>query len=176
MATFKLDTSGHIDIWDDAKEKNKPWFWDDLSPFVQGYVEAMFADIQGDAWSLADVGITPHGTPQAQLDKAALRRCAFSDLAPETLARIMEDCERFCASKAALEWVPQGDPRHHECGGRAFWNARADRHVLQGHSYFAGMTTGDNLRALDRLARDFPPLPLYLGDDGKVRFQEQKAA
>lgn len=68
MTEFTLDTSGAVML--------APGFiWSDLSPFEQGYVEAMFAswkaqcDLDGDDF---DVG--------------------FSDLAPETLAAIRKDC------------------------------------------------------------------------------------
>lgn len=72
----------------------------------------------------------------------------FSDLAPETLARIIADCEKVCALygfKDAEE-------------GAAFWDARQEKP-----------------RPLQNLFREtfgalFPPLTVQLCDDGKVRF------
>jgi|SRR6185312_6992959 len=84
---FQFDTSGEVNIgpgnWPDGRRGRTAtvtFSFPDLSPFVQGYVEAMLTDVDLVGQWLDTV------------DK--FRAPAFSDLAPETLARIMEDCER----------------------------------------------------------------------------------
>lgn len=124
MDTFKLDTSGRVatERANDVRKHPAERYviWPDLSPFVQGYIEA--------AYDLADFerGGDPPG---------------FADLAPETLARIMEDADRYRR--------PELDYTREE--GESFW-------IWQAEGF------GDT--------EDFPPLALYLGDDGKVRIRE----
>lgn len=98
--------------------------WYSLSPFTQGYVEAVFASENDPA-----VG-------------------GFSDLAPETLARIIADCEEFAvfARKLNQKEVTAFVSTFH--WGATFWN----------------------YRQADRWPNAFPPLTVELGDDGKVRF------
>ena len=44
--TFTLDTSGKVEGLATSSPRGTPcWFWRDLSPFCQGYVEALFADL-----------------------------------------------------------------------------------------------------------------------------------
>lgn len=165
-ATF--DTSGCVyGVGDRGHDKDVGYkTWGNLSPFVQGYVEAMFASLfdpknRGWEYSPAHNGyIHPNhkhgpnhrglmaGWDQYPSEVSAedawdidhyANNPTFSDLAPETLARIMEDCERFAdlhgnattAQTAAIFW------RNRQAGGYP----------------------------------SFPPLTPFLGDDGKVRFQ-----
>lgn len=65
----------------------------------------------------------------------------FSDLAPEALAMILRDC-------AAAQHPAPGVGRYTVEAGRRFWAARQ-----------AGQW------------KAFPPLAVYLGDDGKVRLR-----
>jgi len=82
MAKFTLDTSGAVC----APHKNAAGqtfvstLWSDLSPFAQGYVEAMFAEL--------------FETSRRYNARADRPRCVsvFSDLAPSTLAAILKDC------------------------------------------------------------------------------------
>lgn len=98
-----------------------------LSPFTQGYVEALFEELNGHA---TGEGLEPY---------------SFSDLAPETMARIIADCEAFSAVHVA-----QGFSNNR--AGRWFWNARAEG-------------WHDALGKFE----DFPPLTTQLSG-GKVRF------
>jgi hypothetical protein len=86
MTEFQLDTSGAI-------YENAPHYeatlWKDLSPFTQGYIEALLA-----------------GLPFSRL--------AFHMLAPETLARIIADCEAMQAK--GLRDTPEV--------GRSAWEVR----------------------------------------------------
>lgn len=73
--TFKLNTSGRVRAAPNAPHAANWYCWSDLTPFAQGYVEAMFrTHVVGHSVN----GFGPLG---------------FSDLAPETLARIIADCE-----------------------------------------------------------------------------------
>lgn len=97
--------------------------WSDLSPFAQGYTAPILEAV---------------GAP-------------FSDLAPETLARIIADCEYVVG-------VERGHDRHvSRCAdeGASLWRKR--------QSPLAG--------GQPEPAYGLPPLTVQLGDDGKVRFQ-----
>jgi len=118
--------------------------WSDLSPFTQGYVEALLTP---DPHRLPGLSWRP-GCPQCVASKFTCdthyrQGVGFSDLAPETLARIIADCERRVSAEG-IRWatVEAGNT-----SGHAFWRLQQD---------------GD--------APSFPPLTVQLGDDGKVRF------
>ena len=127
MTEFKLDTSGGVLAkWDGGNPRHISWTM--LSPFVQGYVEAQAEELA--KWFMAECG----------LNSLILR---FVNWAPETLARIIEDCE-------ALDTRTDG-PRSAQ-QGRDFWTTRQ---------------TGDATWSCR-----FPPLTVYLSDDGKVCLRE----
>lgn len=128
MSTFTLDTSGEVTWWEYLPRVNRragPYIkrWPDLDPFTQGYVEAMFAE-----WKVTAKGkaFTEDGPllattwegPPPILDAARgiIRSPRFSDLAPETLTRIIEDCAK------AQRDVPTERDRDH---GEYFWRACA---------------------------------------------------
>jgi len=102
--------------------------WTDLNPFTQGYVEALLSsvDLVGERLDNVD----PYRAP------------AFSDLAPETLARIIADCEL-----SHSHWCLP----HRASDGRRFWDMRQN----PGNWNNSGV---------------FPVMTILLGDDGKVRF------
>ena len=135
--TFTLDTSGSVLKTVSARPFGtaREWRWSDLTPFAQGYVEAMFAD-----WAerLNEQRIAL-GLP--------LRRVAYRDLAPETLARIIADCEQALADKLC------GYMNYSETGAM-FWKERQ----------------ADQLNGMEPR---FPPLTVSLNDQGKVVFGEQ---
>ncbi len=137
MTAFTLDTSGEIVL---PYPHLHPWprgyRWEDLTPFTQGAVRAAIAGIPGPF-----VGIwTPDRGP------------GFSDLAPETLARIMEDCER---AKATLDSYP-GRPDLEERQGREFWASRQ----TEGPHHWANAVVR------------YPHVTLYLADDGMIYLKE----
>jgi hypothetical protein len=85
MAAFTLDTSGTV-IRLSQLQPDLPvgvWRWSDLTPFEQGYIEALFA-------SIADLG------PDfwANDDKAGYPDFNFGILSPSALDLIRRDCER----------------------------------------------------------------------------------
>lgn len=113
--TFTLDASGVISIPND--DPYGPTYvvytWSSLSPFAQGYVEALFGDLNGRRIRATSDGLNPY---------------RFSDLSPEALAMILADCERrlrHCPSEGSdpgPSFARTGEvPR--ECG-RRFWKWR----------------------------------------------------
>lgn len=110
-AAFALDTSGSVSAISlqgldgtsryEAETYGKRYCWSELTPFAQGYVEALFAD-------LADA-------PRSFWDSCFPRgEHAFSDLSPEALAMILADCER---GRSIYAKARQDDGRH-------FWRWR----------------------------------------------------
>lgn len=113
----KFDTSGSV----------SGTVWSDLSPFAQGYVEALMTD--------PTIGHRIYGLGRA-----------FRYLAPETLSRIIADCEGYQRRHADLIGIsvhPEGLPRL----GRLFWINRQNGSVAS-----------------------MPSLTVQLGEDGKVVF------
>lgn len=138
----QIDTSGSVLVQRATSGGPFEVRWSDLNPFTQGFIEA------------ALLGTAPDDL-EVRGSEDTYRQAGFSDLAPETLARFMEDCERFAHVI--------GDPRPpiHNAGiGERFWKARQ-----------LGFTTYWSLHQAE-LRGPFPPLRLYLADDGKVRIKE----
>jgi hypothetical protein len=119
--TFQLDTTGEVDL---SIAEGVPaaiaggYRWFDLSPFTQGYIEALLREIGA----------------------------AFWQLAPETLARIIADCDYY---EKQTGGAPSSEPYWGMTleMGAAFWQARQVERWL-----------------------DLRPLTVQLCDDGKVRF------
>ena len=141
MDTFKLDTSGAVDM-PSAHGGTVPFRWGGLTPFAQGVVTAALS-------GGADEEVGPYHWP-APIDaskpdgeRQTWRLVGFSDLAPATLARIIDDC---------AAWLDRFGPDWPDAGhGEAFEIERqAGRWESEG----------------------FPPLALYLGDDGLIHTQE----
>lgn len=120
--TFQFDTSGSVRLKPDNGRIRQNTLWSDLSPFMQGYVEAMLTD--------PTIGHRIYGLGHA-----------FRYFAPETLARIIEDCETW----VLLGYKPFDPDRSDFDQGRDFYSERQ-----------AGQWV------------DFPPQTPYLGEDGKV--------
>lgn len=83
--TFPLDTSGRVEAVPGSAHHAPAYAWSDLSPFVQGYVGAMFASCFDPVFD----------KPVLRSGYADFRGISFSDLAPATLAAILRDCERW---------------------------------------------------------------------------------
>lgn len=131
--TFQFDTSGTVvdAIGAHGHTKGHLLAWSDLSPFVQGYVEALISSIE----------IDPRGKWPGVTPVSGLEALGFSYLAPETLARIMEDCRTY----------------QHE-HGTEFGNT-----VERGGWFWKERQRGG-------MPVSFPPLTVALGDSGKVVF------
>lgn len=163
-----------------------------LDSFTQGYIEALFFTAHGDDWESAakrngwketangwrDTHLATRWTaPSARSvcehfgyepDVDDSPDWSFSDLAPETLAAIIADCDKFKAS-IRKSWIafrrnnpdfPRGETEF----GRDFLYTR------NGHG--CGFWDGDwpegQGEHWTRAARAFPSTDLYMGDDGKL--------
>ena len=147
--TFQLDTTGVVKsptgVWQHPTSKGGALTalrWSDLSPFVQGYIEAFLASgpLQIPYEAPTRPGIKPMWT---------VRDVAFRDLAPETLARIIADCEAYqAAHHSALEGLdgPRRPDSTRQKDGAMFWHWRNKPGAIS-----------------------FLPLTVQLGGDGKVR-------
>lgn len=156
MTAFTLDTSGVVlgETRPNGKGGVQPdgaWTWRALDAFTQGYIAALF-ESEGDdlrtanrALALAETGLMPDDdeSPESAAAFEALYPVGFSDLAPDTLARIVADCAAVTGDGA--QYSHSRDYAHE---GAAFWSDR-----IHG--------------ALDQ---PLPPLTVQLGDAGKVIF------
>lgn len=127
--TFQLDTSGAVRLVPAASDPDGPIYtWDRFDPFTQGYVGALFAS---NVYALSS------------MDKGPLKLAGFSDLAPATLGKILEDCAS-CMNAPGCSPMPD-EPGH----GAIFWE----------------------LRQRSQLPA-WPPLTVSLSDDGLVYLTE----
>ena len=143
MGEFTFDTSGAVEVQPMSETEGSIRIrWSDLSPFAQGYIEAAFASASvPNTPNLTHRGvymITPNG------DRRAV---AFSDLAPETLAAMLGDCE--AVREGSLAAYKRRTPH----AGGLFWETRKR----------GGLSA-------------FPPITLYLGDDGRIYQREASDA
>lgn len=167
--TFTLDTSGAVHLVWGVRIGRTAYAGDirfrDLPAFVQGYIQAAFASwrvpmiaraFADDAPLLTADGERPGGPPV--FDPAAtppIRALGFRDLAPETLAAMLKDCEAMYARR---DWW--GDDGELSAGqtdaeaGAEFWHDRQ----------------------AERWPESFPPVELYIDDAGQVRQREMGAA
>jgi hypothetical protein len=128
---FTLDTSGFVEGPPQGVRTKRFW-WKDLTPFQQGYVEAALRPREGLYYPLTS------------------RFAGFSDLAPETLAAMLKDCASFVNYVDGLGSSALGARE-----GARFWNGRNSGALGDG-----------------AWAAAFPPVTLYLGDDGRVYARE----
>lgn len=126
-----------------------------LEDFLSAYIEAAL-------WSTNDESTPAGGEP---LDA----NYGPDDLAPETLAKMRDECERFLVKAAGLieaERLPEGRSDNAAAAGHDFWLTR------NGHG--AGFWDGDWPIAGDELTKlcgwrtEFPEVDLYVGDDGRI--------
>lgn len=125
-----------------------------LDTFTQGYIEAAFFTQSGDAEDGGTVG-----------------DLGFTDLAPETLQSMIEDCREFQKTEAwklTDEALDSGEAVGPHTGdmqaGHDFWFTR------NGHG--CGFWDGDwpepYASKLTEAAKEFGEVSLYVGDDGKI--------
>jgi len=158
MPEFHLDTDGAVDAAPGSGLTGAIHFHDDLDAFTQGYIEALFF-----------TGVEGPESDYKDGDFVEANATGFSDLAPEALASIIEDCRAFLASQAwrdmrdAFETLG-GDRPDDAQAGRDFWYTR------NGHG--CGFWDGDwpepYASALTAASKAFRETDAYLGDDGKV--------
>ena len=102
MSNFTFDTSGEVYIPDVIHELGSTRIrWEDLSPFAQGYVEALFAQLV------------------AESAEARWELVGFSDLAPEALAMVLRDCEVYERHHPMKPFA-----EYRRARGSAFWTER----------------------------------------------------
>lgn len=123
-----LDTSGSVSYRVHGIVQTK--IWSDFKPFTQGYIAAAMYEASVLAANVHDDDRIP--SP------------GFSDLAPETLVRIVEDCSSAQNIFSGLGFKTGAKE------GRYFWIGQS-----------SGQLTGAWSAA-------FPPQTVTLGDDGKV--------
>lgn len=141
MSSFTLDTTGTVSAH--ALGYAGVWSWSDLSPFVQGYVGAMFAG----AYQTLDTSYALDQWDAGASDALAPYRPRFSDLDPSALALILRDCE---AASGIYFSAPRNIEAQHNFGA-LFWRDR------QARSFRTSATR-----------ERFPPLHPYLSDEGRV--------
>lgn len=102
----------------------------------------------------------------------------IDDLAPETLAAAIADCERFQTVSAelladayimydalGLSYHPDAGSAQ-ACAGHDFWLTRCGHGIGFWDRGFNDL--GDQLTALVGYCTEFPPVELYVGEDGKI--------
>lgn len=108
MPHFQLDTSGRVEARATVATPNPTDYpqglaFGDLDAFTQGYIEALFF---------------------TETESALHGECGFSDLAPDSLASIIDDCEAFQRETAALLAEAYARGYAAEQAGRDYWFTR----------------------------------------------------
>jgi hypothetical protein len=125
MTDFLISTAGGVEMrpGDDPRGfVGVLHFFDDLTPLTRGYIEGALISFNHQT-----------KTPADKTDG-----WGFADLSPQTLGRMIADCERFAPD-------PRSILRQYPATGRGFWSSRQ-----------AGTRP------------HFPPLTMGLGRDGKI--------
>lgn len=122
----------------------------ELDAFTRGYIEAMFF------------------TDASNPDDGDLENAAFADLAPETLADIVAECDRFQKENADTLAAAYAHPKGYteEQAGRDFWFTRNGHGVGFWDRDLGDI--GDTLSKRCGWRTSFPERALYLGDDSRV--------
>lgn len=129
-----------------------------MDSFTEGYIEAAF-------WASTD----DQGEP---LD----RKYTSADLAPETIARMTADCEKFQTEDSELleDWPQRSDYAGHDFWltrnghGAGFWDRYMESESFpKFHTYDKGKlkVLGEKLAEASHKFGDFD---LYVGDDGRI--------
>ena len=117
-----------------------------LESFISAYIDTAL-------WS----STTEEGEP---LD----REYSVSNLAPETLATMREDCASFYAANEAM-W---GDDWEDDRAGHDFWLTRNRHGAGFWDRYADGTEEGRAGRELTEAAHAYGSADLYVGDDGLI--------
>lgn len=156
MSEFVLDKSGVVD---------PNLRFEDLDAFTQGYIEALFfTEHARNAPTVEDFlkGCEP-GTNEGSIHGNA----GFADLAPETLAQIISDCQGFQDQDHEHPWLDWCEDQGRMAeAGRDFWYTR-NHH---GCGFWDGDWPEPYATTLTNAAHSFGEVGPYLGDDGKVYF------
>lgn len=158
MPEFILDTSGAVL---ETREAYMPRIlWKHLDAFTQGYIEALFFTETAPGVSTEEWQATEDHDEGSIPDDVA-----FADLAPASLATIIEDCRAFQEANAeALEAAYSSEAVAYDeaHAGHDYWLTR------NGHGagfWDRGLgAIGDTLSAAARYSEVY----VCLGDDGRV--------
>lgn len=132
-----------------------------LDAFTQGCIECIF-------FTNTEPGTTRE-TWNPETQSSLPGDVGFQDLAPETLASIIADCERFQKAHAKLLAKAYNRPGYdEERAGRDFWYTRNGHGVGFWDRDELGKDLGAKLSACCGWRTKFPDVDVYLGDDGKV--------
>lgn len=166
--------------------------WSYLDAFTQGYIEALF--FTENAPNAPDLETFQAQCESGENEGSIPANATFADIAPEALARIIEDCAKFQKANSGL--LAEALRRDYTCeqAGRDFWFTRNghgvgywDREELepQGEEWEATRipidqwtpeltATRERLKAqaletrLTEAAKQFGEADIYTGDDGRV--------
>jgi hypothetical protein len=128
MPEFILDTSGKA--YKPVSETSlEAVYWTDLDAFTQGYIEALFFTesspaFDSDEWHSAKCR---KAQEDGQADGTLPGDVGFSDLAPEALAEIIEDCRAFqeaFAADLAEAYAHEEVSYSEERAGHDYWLTR----------------------------------------------------
>ncbi len=146
-----------------------------LSEFAQGYIEALFfTEEETGSVRVSEDGFFQVWNPET--DSSLPGDCGFADFDPESLKRIVADCDAFQARVPALlesayERGLTGAGYDATQAGRDFWFTRNGHGVGYRDRDFADGegATGEALgRALSEASKRFGESNVYFGDDEKV--------
>ena len=125
--------------------------------FTRGYIEAMFF------------------TNSGSRDDGDLEHASVAELAPETVERIIRDCERFQRANANLLALAYGRAEKTMRGPEQYTPTRAGNdfwYSRNGHGtgfWDRGLDlVGEALHATCGWRTSFPEVDLYRGDDGRI--------
>jgi hypothetical protein len=121
MPEFIADTDGTVS----GKE------WDDLSPFVQGYIEAMLFTSVADGVSMVDWNDPENreADREGTLGGSIPGDSGFGDIHPTSLQRAIEECETFQAKASDLLSLAYQRDYNETQAGRDFWFTRCGHGV-----------------------------------------------
>ncbi len=129
--------------------------YDDLDEFTRAYIEAAL-------WSSNDESDESGGRPMDE-------NYGLSDIHPDTLARMNEDCRKF--QEECIEWITWDNlvyfPHRyttHEKAGHDFWLTRNGH----GAGFWDGDWKEDADKAMTAASKRFGNVDLYVGDDGMI--------
>lgn len=153
MTTFTLDTSGAVASHPyPSKDIISHTRWTDLTPFQQGYIEALLRELDARRWAAYRASCV--ASPGRHLPVPLHPK--FDWLHSDALALILRDCE-------ALTSAPYGYGQTASVGGYC-WRLRQAR-------WDSPETLNGPLPDAAALCQRFPPLTVSLSDEGKVELK-----
>ena len=174
MPAFELNRAGTV-----TPPGGEPTAFYMLDGFTRAYVEALF-------WLETEPGTTREDRAD-DLEEWTERAAGgqqkelpgdygFGDLSPGLLDQIRTDCAAFQEAAKDLLALAYAVPGYDETrAGHDFWLTRNghgagfwDRDELSAVVPESDETLGDRLSALCGYGTDFPPVDVYMGDDGKA--------